>query len=418
MALLIGTISVLLNKLTDRKLLAILTGITCALSIGTATLLYQLRNEFFSAYFFYVAALVAACIANSRIKNSTNTSFSGKQRLAAFTSYSVLAMMSLLAKVQVLPLFVLLSFGLGGWLCGCNLSGLKTLGKSICRAITLSTALAVVIKVVSNDMEIDFVAAISVLTLVATPIHIAVTAGTRNFNPHNNDEKFIAFSFGITSLGYATIARLNHWQHISWNPYSASKYTLPSASEYGLKEYLDNASRAYALLFERTFDGQLLAHVMALVVPLVFIVLLSSPRVMRSEALGQFHQNRLIVSCGAYLFICALAMSSIVSLRWPVDHYLPYQQPLLILAILAIGTTRRAWLAYKGIAAYMVVSTLLINLAYPRFAYATYVKNRLPVRVDVMSERAPSKASKGVLCDSQHAGKEWRGSIIGLSCRY
>lgn len=68
MAFLIGSVSVLLGKLTSNKRVALLLGIICALSIGTTTLVYQLRNEFFSAYLFYAAALIVAGIAKAGSK--------------------------------------------------------------------------------------------------------------------------------------------------------------------------------------------------------------------------------------------------------------------------------------------------------------------------------------------------------------
>lgn len=78
-------------------------------------------------------------------------------------------MLSLLAKVQVLPLFVLLSLGLAGWIYGWNLSALKQLVKNTCRATVLSAALLAAFKIVGIDVGANFIASLSVLALAATP---------------------------------------------------------------------------------------------------------------------------------------------------------------------------------------------------------------------------------------------------------
>ena len=418
MALLIGLTSVLLRKLTNRTQLALLTGITCALSIGTTTLEYQLRNEFFSAYLFYAAALIAAGIANNRIKDTAHIGADRKISLAPMASYSLLAMLSLLSKVQVLPLLALLSLGLAGWIYGYDPSGLKKFAKILCKAIVLSATLLTIFRIASIDIGVNFIAAISVLTLAVTPLYIAATANTEKPDNYSKEERSITLTFGAASLGYAAVAHINHWQHISWNPYSASKYTSPPINGNGSAEFLSNAGDAYALLFERTFDGQLFAHILAILVPLLIIGLFFNPKTNRPQIHKQSPKEHLTDLSGAYLFACAIAMSTIVSFRWPVDHYLPYQQPLLILSILAIGTAPRSRLIWKSTAIYMVTSALLLNLSYPRSAYATYVKNTISVNFAQANSQATNNSKTSALCASQHAGREWKGSIIGWSCRY
>lgn len=418
MAFLIGSVSVLLGKLTSNKRVALLLGIICALSIGTTTLVYQLRNEFFSAYLFYAAALIVAGIAKSRIKSATDTGPKRRLRPADASSYSLLAMLSLLAKVQVLPLFVLLSLGLAGWIYGWNLSALKQLVKNTCRATVLSAALLAAFKIVGIDVGANFIASLSVLALAATPLYIAATAGIEDLGCFTKEEKLITLTFGAACLGYAAIAHACHWQHISWNPFSAGKYTSTTINENAPAWLLSKASDGYALLFERTFDGQLLAHLLALIVPLTFIIILACLKTNRPSKHWRNPKSRIVYLSSVYLFLCATIMASMASLRWPVDHYLPYQQPLLILSLLLIGTSARAHLLFRIISAYMAVSVILLNLSYPKSAYATYVKNTIPRTSDLKHGRSHSNMNANWLCASQHAGTEWRGSIVGKSCGY
>ena len=111
-------------------------------------------------------------------------------------------------------------------------------------------------------------------------------------------------------------------------------------------------------------------------------------------------------------------MSVIASLRWPVDHYLPYQQPLLFLAVFLAAFIPRSPLVFKVVGIYMAASIMLLNTSYSKYAYLTYFKNSIPATLNgpmLISQKATSNRS---VCASQHAGPEWRGSIIGSLCNY
>jgi len=418
MAALIGSASALLARRTRNRSLATLVGITCALSIGTTTLLYQLRNEFYSAYLFFAAALIAIGIAESRITKDDETSSIDQISIVPIFSYSLLVMLSLLAKVQALPLLILLSLGLTVWLYGISVLGLKKLIHSVVKAVMLTMLLAAIFKLTSIDVGGSIAGYSTILILTIIPLHIATTAGPGKLSLYANGDKEIALLYGVTSLVYAKIIQINSWQHISWNPYSASKYTQQGLPKNGLEWYLSRGSEAYKLLFERSFDGQLLAHLLAILLPLAFAGCLVKIITSHASLPGAKRRCKLTYLSAIYLYVCAAAMSVIASLRWPVDHYLPYQQPLLFMAVFLVAFISRSPLAFKVVAIYMTVSVILLNISYSKYAYLTYVKISTPASLNgpiLIPQKAINNRS---LCASQHAGPEWRGSIIESLCNY
>jgi len=181
---------------------------------------------------------------------------------------------------------------------------------------------------------------------------------------------------------------------------------------------LSRGSEAYKLLFERSFDGQLLAHLLAILLPLVFAGCLIKITTSHSSLSGAKRRCKLTYFSAIYLYVCAAAMSVIASLRWPVDHYLPYQQPLLFLAVFLAAFIPRSPLVFKVVGIYMAASIMLLNISYSKYAYLTYFKNSIPATLNgpmLISQKATSNRS---VCASQHAGPEWRGSIIGSLCNY
>ena len=414
MASLITWCSWLIGRLTGRKWDAFLFGVLNATSIGTLTHIYQLRNEFLSAYLFYIGALVVAIA----IKENNSCTTSQKKRELTLTAciYNASIILSLLAKAQSFPLLVLLNIGTIGWIrteeqfSPRNILGVAT--KTALSALVTVAALGMA----GMNFEGQWLPAFSLIILIQLPI---IAAFSKPSNQSKNNPRPLQIIYTVNSIFiiiYGLIAQAYGWQHISWNPYSMISYRT-SLGETSQSQ-VTKAISSYNFVFERTFDGQMVAHALAIVIAIYFATITVLSIANKRSKKEKPSQRTSANSLRMYLFVCALLMSIAASYRWPVDHYLPYQQPLLFLALITNSRKDSIKSIYLLLVTYMLISGLIGNLRYADTAFETYVKSPSSLKVGVEIPQSEESRYSKFLCASQHEGPEWSNSIVGKVCGY
>jgi hypothetical protein len=405
MALLIAISSTLVGQLT-RPRSGLVWGLMCALGLGSTVLTYQLRNEFFSAFCFYIAALMLW----TQLRRPAPLS------MGWLLSMHGLLYLSLLAKVQVFPLLLLLNGGLLIWL----LRSASVEAAAMLQAgAWLAAASAVAGLLIQQPAPTlgSWATATSVLVLAGSP-GVGVTLATARAQPgHSPHWTTTAAAFGVTSLAYGAVVQHFHWQAISWNPYSMGRHRIDMGGHCDWACYGARAGDAISGLFERSFDGLVIAQLLSLVVPVMLLLTWLQPTRggsnRPSEARGVSHPSRAATT----LIGSALLMSVVASWRWPVDHYLPYQQPLLFLGLLMAADDLKPQLFWRGLVIYAALSLVLINLRYPEQARSTFQKYNPQALLERRANAGPI-SDRDPICWQQHAGKEWDGSILQRICQW
>ena len=406
-------LSRLINKIKSAAI-----GACCAMSMGTTTLVYQLRNEFFSAYLFYLGSLII-CLTIQKQRNRIKLSETPTPiQYWIPTACATLYFLSLLAKIQVIPLMGLFCLGLAIWSARSSLFQKQAWIENL--KLSILFLLAWTIPLLLSGIEAaSLPKAWAVLALSLFPIQLACTGFEANpkIRKINAIRSLIGFAFG--ALLYTLITNQFHWELTSWNPMTMNQYT--HAPKDTTDSYLSwlcrSAVDGYLLLFERTFDGQSVAKALSIMTPVMLTAAIAI-RVRNQTA----EQKSWRKSCGTdaiagYAFLCAGLMALAASLRWPVDHYLSYQQPLLYLSI-GLMIKPKGHGLFTALAIYAILSATLINTKYTATAHATYVKIPTPTIQSQITGSLKRPSYNPGLCAPQHAGLEWRGSIVGEACRY
>ena len=413
MVTLIATCSSLASKLLGKPI-GLTWGAMTALSMGTTVLSYQLRNEFYSAYFFYAAALVLWL----KIDSFRHREPAGLSKPISFYTLlmaCVLLYLSMLAKVQVFPLIAAFNLGLVAAVMKGKGFDRKAWLTNAAKMIGLCLAIALVIQHQSPSAR-SIAATGSVLLLMLMPLVITCQLATQQEElPHREAARALT-AFGLATAAYALIVDRFHWQTISWDPYAMSRYRIDQHGTCTAGCYAERMVDGISGLFERSFDGLLIAQILCIAVPVILLISLAKANASKQRETQQARQRDksfwTISLCGA-----AIAMSMIASMRWPVDHYLPYQQPLLYLGLLIAAENLWPKAYWKILTAYALISLILINLRYPPLARQTFIKyqpKQLEERLLINGRISDSEP----ICWQQHAGKEWNHSILERACRW
>lgn len=405
MAVLIAISSTLVGQLT-RPRSGVIWGLMCALGLGSTVLVYQLRNEFFSAFCFYIAALMLWL----KLQKPTPIS------MVWLLKFYGLLYLSLLAKVQVFPLLILLNGAVPIWLLR---RGSVDAGGMLRAQGWLAAASGVAALLIQHSPSTlgSWATTTSVLVLVGAP-GIGVTLATARAQPGARTHwATTAAAFAMASVAYGAVVQQFHWQAISWNPYAMGRYRIDMGGHCDWACYIARAGDAISGLFERSFDGLVIAQLLSLVVPVVLLftwLKSSSPPADRSR-----HSTGISHPATASLALCgsALLMSVMASWRWPVDHYLPYQQPLLFLSLIIAAEGLKPQLLWKGLLIYTALSLTLINLRYPEQARSTFLKYSPKALLERRATAGPI-SDREPICWQQHAGREWDGSMLRDLCQW
>jgi len=406
-----------LGKLID-KLNATVVGLCCALSMGSTSLVYQLRNEFFSAYLFFLGSLIICLLIKERCGQAKNLDIQKPIRVLAPAACAMLYLMALLAKIQVIPLMALFCLGLGLW--GISASGYQA--KPVLNALKTSTLFSAFCTgplFLSGVKAGSLTQAWMIILLTLFPIQLACTGfeTQEKIRQANVRRSLLAYVTCLTT--YTVIVRAFHWETVSWNPWGINKYTFPVTGEAATStlSLWQRATDGYLLLFERTFDGQLIAISLSIILPVLIAIKAAYAFAKQKDSEKKkinFVESEIV---GCYLFICASVMACVASLRWPVDHYLSYQQPILYLVI-ALMIKPQKPIFFRSLSLYALASATIISIKYPTYSYSTYVKISEPVIHTKSAASDQSPSYNPGLCAPQHAGHEWKGSVVGKACSY
>jgi hypothetical protein len=413
MVTLIATCSNLASKLLGRPI-GLAWGAMTALSMGTTVLSYQLRNEFYSAYLFYAAALVL-CLKIDSFRHRESGDSINPIGFDSLLMASGLLYLSLLAKVQVFPLIA--AFNLGLVVAVIRMKGFNRKGWLTNAAKTSGLCLAIALAIQHQSPTASRIAATgSVLLLVLMPLVITCQLATQQEELPHRAVARVSTAFGLATAAYTLIVDRFHWQTISWDPYAMSRYRIDQHGTCTAGCYAERMVDGISGLFERSFDGLLIAQILSIAVPVMLLISLAKTNATKQRESLQARQCDksfwAVCLCGA-----AIAMSMVASIRWTVDHYLPYQQPLLYLGLLIAAASLWPKGYWKILTAYALTSLMLINLRYPPLARQTFIKyepKQLEERLLINGTISDSEP----ICWQQHAGKEWNHSILGRACRW
>jgi len=412
MVTLIATCSSLASKLLGTPI-GLAWGAMTAMSMGTTVLSYQLRNEFYSAYFFYAAALVLSLKFDNFSHREPGDSSKPIDFHTLLTA-SAMLYLSMLAKVQVFPLIAAFNLGLVVAMARGKGFNKKAWLTSAAKTIGLCLALAMAIQHQSPTAH-SIAATASVLLLMLMPLMITCQLATQKHELPNREKAKILTAFGLATSAYALIVDRFHWQAISWNPYAMSRYRIDQYGTCSDGCYAERMADGILGLFERSFDGLLIAQILCITVPLMLLIGIVMTNVSKQREPQQSREREksiwAISLCGA-----AITMSMIASIRWPVDHYLPYQQPLLYLGLLMAAESLWPKGYWKTLTAYVLISLTLINLRYPPLARQTFIKYQ-PTQLEERLRVSGTISDSEPICWQQHAGKEWDHSILGRACK-
>lgn len=406
-------IAVLLGRLTG-----LLWLVLCSGSMALVSEIYQLRNEFYSS-FFSIAAILIALGGSSWFCSGGGARVSAFCRAGAcfmaFWGVLTLSFLAYLAKVQVLPVFLVFFvcvFGVGMW--RFRFRFLKAYGLAL--GLLFLAALMAGSRFYGG-IDISWLQACFILIGLASPAALLLSSCLLFQSPRGPRRGLFLLGLAIGSVAISSVflefARRAGWLALLANPLVVRAYAVAAdgcvaddAACYWLSGF-----RGVLYLFERSVDSYLLAPVVAVLVLGLLVVVVCSllfPSGPASFLCGRRQIVLVWASC-ACVFV-AFAMAFAAGQRWAVDHYLSYQQPFLFLGLLMLSREPvlffRAWRLILGLA---FISVLLMYLRYPNFSRQTYVKERLDV--------VPSPVrGDGSLCASQHAGPEWRASSLRHLC--
>jgi len=409
MATLIAISSSLVAKLFGKPI-GLTWGAMTAFSMGTTVLSYQLRNEFYSAYFFYIAGLLLWL----KVKKSYLHGSADSNKSISFCTFlitSSLLYLSMLAKVQVFPLIAGLNIGVVAAAVsrtGCDRKAwLGTAAK------TVGLCLAIALAIQHHSLSAVTIATTSsVLLFMLIPLIASCQLTTKKDKLTKRETIKVLSAFALPTAAYALIVDRLNWQTISWDPYAMSRYRIDQNGTCTIRCYAERIVDGISGLFERSFDGLIIAQILSIAIPMMLLIAHVNAN---SRKQSQPLQNGAIwpVSlCGA-----AIAMSMVASMRWPVDHYLPYQQPLLYLSLLIAAKDLWPKTFWKVLTTYALISLTLINLRYPPLAKKTFIKYTSEYLEErIYSHRLISDTEP--ICWPQHAGAEWDHSILGRACRW
>lgn len=423
----------------------IIFGFMTSLSAGIGVELVQLRNEVYSGLFFYLACITVLAVISKVIKGQYLSPFFVVQYSIAYVACAVF---SIMAKVQVLPCFCLLSIGLALFVVPCNSTRCTLrLFSSLFLCIILSLfALGSLQAAIGTQLaNLSILSGLLTLCTLTFPLCclLVLLAGPSRKNGLALTFVIVLVELSLLLIFFGSISP--GWIYTSINPFSSLAHSTSANQCISLACKMGSVYKGIEYLYERTFGGGLLPSAMLsatisyqlsrsiflpprrrssyiVVAAIVSIVLLADIYIsLQFGVLGKtvvilasvlaffaacrvrsvgLHstQSRL----GFYLFVSSFAMAGFCSLRWPVDHYLFYQQPLLFICFL-LGLGR---LASPNSIVFLVVLVASLFL----------VQSRNLRLLDVTYQQSLSWSSPG-LCAPQHQGREWSNTFLAnLPC--
>ena len=398
----------------------LLWAIGCGASMALVSEVYQLRNEFYSMYFILIAVLVSInwfalgrkWLARDEAIKRSSFLFA---TLAALVCIAC-SFLGLMAKVQALP--VLLSLPIVVIFATFVLSERHLFLSYLACLLWISGCILVGALFFVGSKNISLFQSLIVFVAIAGPPSLLISSAISG-TPKGLlglDRVWLAagsLSFCGVSAVFMFVADRFQWLELILNPFAARVHAVAygSCPQGAVLCAVRQGVRGFSYLFERSIDSYLLASSFGFFVLFTCVLsLYRAPRVVRgSGGLGMNYTRFVMVVSGCACLLLAMAMAGVAGQRWAVDHYLAYQQPLLLAGLLIMSRASISFVWFWRVASLLVVlSIVLIYLRYPMSSRATYVKESIVLSPDV-------GRGDGALCARQHAGVEWvHSSLWGL----
>ena len=428
----------LIRTLT-RTSAAITWSLLTALSAGYIVETVQLRNEAFSALLFYLAAALAA-MRYSEPKENRNA----RNDIMIGIIYISAATLSVFAKVQSIILFTLLDAGLILWLSSCKEKARGAVETNIwkwtCLALSLGMILSATLSLALN-LSKDSIELVVRAASIAVLLFPVIGSKQRGPRLELSALSISLITFIILIAGFSLIN--TEWFTTAFNPLASKVHAHSAKNCYGTWCLAQNAKAGILLLFKRAAFTNIGASAIGAACLSYFWTklfvqyhnrilkpTLATSSIVLSLAIfdaGFGISGKAIIAIGSILgftanlciqryfkaknyndvlaqllFWSSITMALICSLRWPVDHYLLYQQPLLFGA-LVIELLR-------------VPSRYFIVCAVASLLLLTRVKLDILENLGATYQQQLDRSSKH-FCAPQHQGKEWSRTFISqLEC--
>jgi hypothetical protein len=397
---------------------ALLWCLGCAMSMALVSEVYQLRNEFYSSFLAILAILIALNGAVSMLARHPWRRCAGGRDLAQSGLASVgclwLAFLAVLAKVQVVP--VLLSFVIVISLALVCLREWRFLWLywissfvgACCVALGFSSSLV--------GVDVSVLQVVVVLTALVSPAALSASAAWLAVGGLAKMKSFSAavlcVALTATSALFAGFAANAGWIGLLANPLSTRSHAVATARCEAGSSFcvVKQGVNGILYLFERSVDAHALAPWIAVLV-ISGALIVTTKLLVGANSLFQAKPSTSLASLAALGCLgVAFLMAFIAGQRWTVDHYLSYQQPFLLAALIVLASQGgHLGLMWRGVVALSLVSVLLVFVRYPLASRSTYVKESI-LEVPVVGR------GDGSLCADQHAGDVWRRSSLWELC--
>jgi len=407
----------MLSKWIGRGL-ALIWVLAVALSLGTQVEIYQLRNELYSAFLFFLAAgLCFGAVVESFDKQNAGGAIVHRGlnlgQLFLPSLVFLTGWLSLLAKIQSIPMFFMFDAAMLAWLI---LQPKLQFRISAVRSVQLALAVAALGLLITSiglgrfDLIVGIEPFLIVLAIALPPAFIF----TLNYNspaPRANAAcvaVLVAIFFGVASL-----VVLPGWLDLLLKPSMAFQYVDHLSSCNSLLCRAGLGMVGIRVLFERSIDGNMLALFSAFLTLVMLACTVVQARFFFENASRPSRSSSLMVAA-VWCYVVAIIMATLGAQRYAVDDYLNYQQPLLFFSMLACVPIARGRLKlfWQILIVALLLSLILIFGRYSSFSLKTYVGNAGSIK----EGRLVWPIGIGGLCSGQHKGSVWGESSLALKC--
>lgn len=407
----------MLSKWIGRGL-ALIWVFAVALSLGTQVEVYQLRNEFYSALLFFLSSglcfgvlvdrLGEECTGDAVVRSGLRL-----RQIVLPSLVFLISWVSLLAKIQSIPMFFLLDAAI---VAAMLIQPKLQLRKSAVRSVLLALAVAALGLLILSFRfgRFDLIGGPEpFLVIASTALGPAFVFFLNQKSPTlRASAAFVAALVSIL-LGLVSLAVLPGWLDLLLKPSTAFQYVGNPSSCSSLLCRAGLGLEGIRVLFERSIDS----YMLALLGAFLSLVLLALTVIQARYSLAGVacpSRSWSLLAAAVWCYFIAVFMAMLGAQRYAVDGYLNYQQPFLILSILicVLITRGRLRFCWQIFTVTVLLSLVLIFGRYSSVSLETFVTNAGPAKE---GELIRGSARDG-LCAGQHKGSVWDGSSLAPYC--
>ena len=442
--LLITIASIRVSYLTDAYT-ALIAGCIIAVSSGMSVEIVQLRNEAYSSLFFILAISQISIYQLRATRKSYETNINPSILHGDIFVYIILSGLSVMAKVQIIPLFFL--FCLGMSVLGKVHSGKNRINavlRSGISALAASTLVLLATKTFPLHLgRQGFVVGLFTIAVLLFPVFWITQLRSTNWK---EDLSYTLFSIAIIFFFLYVFSALSPEWVVTFLDFSRSSvHAVSGSSCSSLSCSLQLASDSIYYLFKRTFWTNMFSSFMGALIVCYFSCIVSmrieSNRFMRlfliciailasflvfsleygvsgklisffgciiGAALAQIatfnYANLLMQKTSAFIFFCSIFVAVFCGLRWPADHYLMFQQPFLVFGLVSEPSLK----SFRSLQ-FILFTSIFVCLFSIQAINLNLLSYTYQKSLDLSSPD---------LCAGQHQGIVWNRTFISnLNCR-